>query len=80
MMLIKTIVIFTFSIIVTFISFLKEVFGSELVSVQEEKYLFLQIMKMSTHPCLTASHRLLFLDWLKSCTLNKETVSVSTLI
>ncbi|KAG8196609.1 hypothetical protein JTE90_014167 [Oedothorax gibbosus] len=51
---------------------LLEVFGEELVTAQEEANFFMQIMKMSTHPCLTASHRLIFLDWLKSCTLNKE--------
>ncbi|GFW35551.1 AP-5 complex subunit beta-1 [Trichonephila clavipes] len=51
---------------------LLDVFGSDLFSVQDEKFLFKQLMKLSTNPCLTPSHRLLLLDWLKSCILHSK--------
>ncbi|KAF8792283.1 AP-5 complex subunit beta-1 like protein [Argiope bruennichi] len=49
---------------------LLDAFHSDLFSSQDEKFLYKQLIKLSTHPCLTSSHRLLFLDWLKTCIMN----------
>ncbi|XP_042904969.1 AP-5 complex subunit beta-1 isoform X2 [Parasteatoda tepidariorum] len=54
---------------------LQETFGSDLLSTQEEKQLLKQLVNLSTHPSLTSSHKLLFLDWLKSFIMHNEAFS-----
>lgn len=58
---------------------LLDVFSSDLFSKQDEKFLFQQLMKLSTNPCLTPSHRLLLLDWLKSCIMHSKSTYFSSL-
>ncbi|GFT81740.1 AP-5 complex subunit beta-1 [Nephila pilipes] len=57
---------------------LLDVFGSSLFSEQEEKFLFKQLIKLSTNPCLTPSHRLLLLDWLRNCIMHSKSNYISS--